>query len=144
MTYQELLNKTDNRKQPQAIIPNIIHSLDASHLINLINSADFKKFSPIITVHDCFGTHPNKLNTLSYNVKKEFVLIYSTESFLKTYHDRNIQIMKDNQYIVTYDQNKNRDVVIVNTIKKPISIPNLPKLGELDIQKIIDAKYMIN
>jgi len=58
---------------------------------------------------------------------------------LKTYHDRNIQIMKDNQYIVTYDQNKNRDVVIVNTIKKPISIPNLPKLGELDIQKIIDA-----
>jgi len=63
---------------------------------------------------------------------------------LKTYHDRNIQIMKDNQYIVTYDQNKNRDVVIVNTIKKPISIPNLPKLGELDIQKIIDAKYMIN
>jgi len=52
--------------------------------------------------------------------------------------------MKDNQYIVTYDQNKNRDVVIVNTIKKPISIPNLPKLGELDIQKIIDAKYMIN
>jgi len=74
-----------------------------------------------------FGTHPNKLNTLSYNVKKEFVLIYSTESFLKTYHDRNIQIMKDNQYIVTYDQNKNRDVVIVNTIKKPISIPNLPK-----------------
>jgi len=47
---------------------------------------------------------------------------------LKTYHDRNIQIMKDNQYIVTYDQNKNRDVVIVNTIKKPISIPNLPNL----------------
>jgi len=52
--------------------------------------------------------------------------------------------MKDNQYIVTYDQNKNRDVVIVNTIKKPISIPNLPKTCELDIQKIIDAKYMIN
>jgi len=25
--------------------------------------------------------------------------------------------------------------LIVNTIKKPISIPNLPKLGELDIQK---------
>jgi len=53
----------------------------ASHLINLINSADFKKFSPIITVHDCFGTHPNKLNTLSYNVKKEFVFNLFHRSF---------------------------------------------------------------
>jgi len=31
MTYQELLNKTDNRKQPQAIIPNII-----THLMQVI------------------------------------------------------------------------------------------------------------
>jgi len=74
---------------------------------------------------------------------KKSLFNYSTESFfLKTYHDRNIQIMKDNQYIVTYDQNKNRDVVIVIQLKKPISIPNLPKLVELDIQKIIDAKYI--
>jgi len=30
-TYQELLNKTDNRKQPQAIIPNIF-----THLMQVI------------------------------------------------------------------------------------------------------------
>ena len=42
-------------------VPNIIHSLDATHLINLINKSHDQGFTPIITVHDCFGTLPNNM-----------------------------------------------------------------------------------
>jgi DNA-directed RNA polymerase len=73
-------NKTATSKQVQAIIPNIIHSLDASHLINLINTAINKNFTPIISVHDCFGTHPNKMDELSFLVKKEFITLYTKEN----------------------------------------------------------------
>jgi DNA-directed RNA polymerase len=54
-------------KQTSAVIPNIIHSLDANHLIN---SAENLKFGPIITGQDCFGTHPNKLVELIELVTK--------------------------------------------------------------------------
>ncbi len=62
----------------QAIIPNFIHSLDASHLINLINNAIKDNFTPIISVHDCFGTLPNKMGELEHRVKKIiYNIIYS-------------------------------------------------------------------
>ena len=64
----------DSRKQTQSIIPNIIHSLDANHLISLINNAIKDKFSPIITIHDCFGTHPNKMEILEYKKRIYFTL----------------------------------------------------------------------
>jgi DNA-directed RNA polymerase len=82
LVLREFENKINNRKQIQAIIPNIIHSLDASHLIKIINSVsrgledarykvNYLKY--IIPVHDCFGTHPNQLGLLEEMVKREFI-----------------------------------------------------------------------
>lgn len=73
----------NQNKQAQAIIPNIIHSLDASHLIKIILSAQKDNFHPIISVHDCFGTHPNKMKELDFRVKEEFIQLYSQSEFLK-------------------------------------------------------------
>ena len=66
---------TDNLKQRSAIIPNIIHSLDAAHLINIINNANKDGFKPVISVHDCFGTHPNKMFELSQRIKRAIIFI---------------------------------------------------------------------
>jgi DNA-directed RNA polymerase len=133
----------DSRKQTQSIIPNIIHSLDANHLINLINNAIKDKFSPIITIHDCFGTHPNKMEILEYKVKKEFILLYTKNKFINTFHKRLILSIKDNQFkIIEIKDNKfveNKDKN--NSLLK---IPSIPKLGKLDLQKIIKSKYLIS
>ena len=142
MIIRESLNELDRLKQTNAIIPNIIHSLDATHLINLINKAQDIGFAPIITVHDCFGTHPNKMDELAFMVKKEFVLLYSQDNFLDIYHDRLIQSIKDNNYEVIFNEEDKANYVINNY--NLIKIPNTPKLGELDLQKIIDSKYMIS
>ena len=142
MVIRESLNELDKIKQTNAIIPNIIHSLDATHLINLINKSQDMGFAPIITVHDCFGTHPNKMDELAFMVKKEFVLLYSQENFLKTYHDRLIQSIRDNNYIIMFNEEEKSNYVINND--RAIKIPNFPKLGELDLQKIIESKYMIS
>lgn len=142
MIIRETLNELDRLKQTNAIIPNIIHSLDATHLINLINKSQDIRFAPIITVHDCFGTLPNKMDELAFMVKKEFILLYSQDNFLETYHNRLIQSIKDNKYDVIFNEEDKFYHVINN--EDLIKIPNVPKLGDLDLQKIIDSKYMIS
>jgi DNA-directed RNA polymerase, mitochondrial len=65
--WTNIINKS---KQTQAIIPNIIHSLDSSHLINVLNNCNNNNIKPIITVHDCWGTLPNNMDILEFCVKK--------------------------------------------------------------------------
>jgi DNA-directed RNA polymerase len=142
MVIRESLNELDKLKQTNAIIPNIIHSLDATHLINLINKSLDLGFSPIITVHDCFGTHPNKMDELAFMVRKEFILLYSQDNFLETYHNRLIQSIKDNNYEVVFNEEEQANYII--NIDNLIKIPNIPKLGKLDLHKIIESKYMIS
>nr|YP_010130187.1 DNA-dependent RNA polymerase [Clavaria fumosa]QPZ51089.1 DNA-dependent RNA polymerase [Clavaria fumosa] len=132
----------NSRKQTQSIIPNIIHSLNANHLINLINNAIKEKFFPIINIHDCFGTHPNKMEILEYKVKKEFILLYTKDKFINTFHKRLIQAIKDNQFkIIEIKDNK----FVENNDKNNslLKIPSIPKLGKLDLEKIIKSKYLI-
>lgn len=68
-----LINETSLQNQKQAILPNIVNSMDASHLILILNkiSQPLNPISPVISIHDCFGTLPNNMIDL---VKKEFIL----------------------------------------------------------------------
>ena len=134
-------NKINEGKQIQAIIPNIIHSMDASHLINVIKSASDKKFYPLITIHDCFGTLPNKMGELEYNIKKEFILLYSNNTFLKNFHKRFIQNIKDNNFDIEIEGRKS--YINLDHTNKKLEIPIMPKIGQLDIDNIINSKYMI-
>jgi DNA-dependent RNA polymerase len=142
ITLREWTDILDIRKQTQAIIPNIIHSLDANHLIKIINSAKEDNLSPIISIHDCFGTHPNKMGELEFKIKKEFILLYTNENFINTFHNRIIQSITDNNINILTINNKNY-VEIENEDCTLVEIPNVPKLGELDLNNIIHAKYMV-
>jgi len=140
MVLKEWTDKMDTSKQTLAIIPNIIHSLDANHLINLLNKVSDLLFYPVITVHDCFGTHPNKMGELEHMVKKEFILLYTKDKFIQKFHDRIIDSILDNNYII---ENENNISYVIDNNRKKHIIPIPPKLGTLDLQKIIESKYMI-
>lgn len=132
------------RKQNNSIIPNVIHSLDASHVANIINNTvDNPNGFPIITIHDCFGTHPNNMNKLEEIVKLEFVALYASESFLNKFHDRNLQSIEDYGLKIKRDELLGQDYVIYKTRSK-LYIPNIPKLGNLNINNILKSKYIIN
>lgn len=136
-----ITQKTDNRKQQNAIIPNIIHSLDASHLHNLISECNISNVKPIIAVHDCFGTLPNLTEVLLFRLKEEFIYLYLNSNFLKMFHRRLIQNIRDNNYDIT-KQNQNKYVIIDENIK--ILIPNPPIRNTLDLKFIQNSKYMFN
>jgi len=59
-------------RQSQGAAPNMIHSLDATHLILTINGADFA----VSTVHDSYGCLPGEMEDLFRIVREEFVTLY--------------------------------------------------------------------
>ena len=143
----------DNRKQKQAIIPNVIHSLDASHLINLVSTANSINLTPIITIHDCFGTHPNKMNLVNNLVLKEFISLYTTGEFLQNFHKQIIKSLIENNYEILNTTErikqkveggyKSRTVKYVIIDDEKLLIPEIPTKGNLDIDSIINSKYFI-
>ena len=128
------IEETDNRKQVQAIIPNIIHSLDASHLIKIIitsieNNKVVKKedqIKYIIPIHDCFGTLPNSFANLDLLVKQEFIKLYTDENFLEKFHEKLLKNVKDNQLEITSIEN--RDYILLSDQKTKYALPPLIKL----------------
>jgi len=102
------LDQTDTRIQTQAILPNIIHSMDASHLILILNK---NKISPIISIHDCFGTLLNNMIDLENLVKLEFISLYSKNNFLEKFHSDLMDILEKNK--IQYEVNKNEHKVYI-------------------------------
>jgi DNA-directed RNA polymerase len=131
----------DKKHQTSGIIPNIIHSLDASHLINVVNSSYNNKIKPIVTIHDCFGTHPNNLQNLSHLVKIEFINLYTQEKFLEKFHFINKQVIENNELKIQYDKIIDQEYVLIKRTKH--YLPNIPKLGDLDLNQIIYSKHLI-
>ena len=141
----------DTAKQAQAIIPNMIHSLDATHLINIINNASESKTLsavPVISVHDCFGTLPNKMADLELLVKKEFINLYTKTNFLQKFHDRVILSIKDHNYEVvhspeTSSSTKLSVMCLQANSKEPKYLPiaDLPEQGYLN--GVVRSQYFI-
>jgi DNA-directed RNA polymerase len=83
---------------------------------------------------------------LQYEVKKEFILLYTQHNFLETFHNRMLQSIQDN----------NLDVIGMDEIAKQgypcfilhmgekIEIPQLPKIGNLDLEDVKYSTYMIS
>jgi len=141
LVMRNIVNELNKPSQVQGIIPNIIHSLDSSHLVKVVIKAKNKGLSQIITVHDCFGTHPNKMETLFQIVKSEFIIIYSKEEFLKNFHTNIIRAIKLNKIKL---KKEDSSYYVYNEKKeKYIKLPEIPVLGEMDFKALSNSKYII-
>jgi DNA-directed RNA polymerase len=103
------LDQTDTRAQTQAILPNIIHSKDASHLILILNN--LKKVNPVISIHDCFGCLPNNMIDLENLVKLEFINLYSKSNYLEKFNSDLLEILDKNK--INYEINNEEHKVYI-------------------------------
>ena len=148
--YVQYVDEINKVKQVNAIIPNIIHSLDASHLMCIIEDADRIGLKNVLSIHDCFGTHPNDLFKLNELVRENFIFLYSSSSFLKTFHNRLLQTIKDNNLKIIKKESpvvngeRVRYLVVSENSDQYFEIPLLPKRGKLNLELIRKSKYMIS
>ena len=95
--------------------------------------------SYILTIHDCFGAHPNDIELLIDLLKIEFVKLYATDDFLSKFHSNIINYLKDNHAEINSCNGK--DYVLMKGWRKERVFPIKPKVGELNLYDILKAKY---
>ena len=133
-------DKLDSRKQIQGIIPNIVHSMDASHLFKVVEEWSLiQNKQYILPIHDCFGTHPNQMLNLTNIVRNQFIELYANQDFLEKLHNKFLNDIKD--YKIEVINKDGVDYVKRKNVK--YKIPKLPRLGNLII-KNINGKYNIS
>lgn len=67
-----------------AISPNFVHALDASHLTMVVNAMAQEELQ-IVAIHDSFGTHPCDVDSMHSHIRTEFVRLYSRPNLLSEF-----------------------------------------------------------
>jgi DNA-directed RNA polymerase len=68
----------DKDSQRLGASPNIVHSLDAVHMMMVLDSADFD----IAAIHDSWGATPGDISSLFNLIREKFVELYQTDPLL--------------------------------------------------------------
>lgn len=79
LDVQRLTDEVDPGKQRDALLPNLIHSLDATHLMLTLLEARARGVNDIGSVHDCLLVHPNRAETLARTVRQSFAALYAPD-----------------------------------------------------------------
>ena len=70
---ESIPEEINSRRQIQAIAPNFVHSLDAAVMHRVVNKCPF----PLVTIHDCYGTHAGNIDELLRQTKEAFVEVFT-------------------------------------------------------------------
>jgi len=98
-------NLTDFRKQNNFIVPNIVHSFDASNIALLVENITFNftlnKLN-LITIHDCFATNVNHVDEMIFKVKLFYLALYADKyfCFFYNYHKFIFNFIKNTGFII--------------------------------------------
>ena len=128
------------RKQKLGIVPNLIHSMDASNISLLVNNLErIEENIPILTIHDCFATNANFSGLLDFQVKSAFLFIYKDQKFIENYHTEIISYLKN--LSLKFDE----DSKILYHNNKQFNVPKVPDLDKtLDLNKnVLYSKYFL-
>ena len=112
-------DKRDSKKMTQSISANFIHSMDASHLMSTINTAVQNDITHFAMVHDSYGTHPCDVDTMLVILKEEFINQYRG-NVLEYFKEEICQQLPD---------------------KLAANIPDIPQMGDLDLDAIKTSDY---
>jgi len=111
----------ETRRMGNALSPNVIHSLDSSHMALATIDAVNAGVSNLGGIHDCFVTTPAEMTQLRDSVRKSFVQIYDQDWFARIADQLLSQIP---------------------TEAWP-SLPTRPIVGRLDLTQVEHSNYFI-
>lgn len=111
--------KRDKTKMAAGISANMVHSMDAAHLMKVVNRAASEGMSSFALIHDSYGVHPSEVDNLHAILREEFVSMYSTDWLA--------------QFEEQLKEQLSPEVVA--------QFPERPKLGTLDVESVKDSRY---
>lgn len=109
-------DEIDPRKQRQGSSPNMIHHVDATHLMMCVNSGAAIGIKDFAMIHDDFGVHACFIDEWHRVIRSEFVNLHSNFNFLQEFKDA---------------QEELTDLVL----------PELPGSGDLELTDVLESPY---
>ncbi|WP_432473697.1 DNA-directed RNA polymerase [Amphritea sp. HPY] len=119
LSIREDTLKIDKRKSANAISPNIVHSLDASHLMQTVANAHAKGITNFALIHDSFGAHAGLTEKFYWIIRESFI-----QTFDENYFPNLLEQFKSQVPPERHDE-----------------FPPLPEQGKLDPMSILDSEY---
>jgi DNA-directed RNA polymerase len=104
ITIQIPLDKLDLKRQRNGVMPNFIHSLDASVIALMVNKFLTDDNICLFTVHDCFATTADKVELMSLLVREAFIGIYADNSYINKLHDLLIMYIRSHYEVIQNDE----------------------------------------
>jgi DNA-directed RNA polymerase len=105
-------DKPRKKKPVQAVSPNFVHSVDATHLHMVALAAEAEDI-PLVAVHDSFGTTAPRMRRLNRIIREQFMKLHK--------HDLLGEVLEQAR----------RD------LPKSASLPPLPQKGNLDLSAVL-------
>jgi len=121
---KDVWKRVDVRKCQSAISPNIIHSLDSSHLLSTVLLGLQNNIRDWCLIHDSFGTLPADTDKLFYVVRKAFVDQYKDQCIYLNILRQLVDVLSHNGHDV-----------------KDLVLPKIPEKGTLDIHQVMESDY---
>jgi len=142
ITIRKLIKgKINLKKQNEGIMPNLVHSFDASNIALLIKSLlNDQKNINLLTIHDCFATSANDVDLMVFQVKLAFLQLYSNNNFVDSYHNFILEYIKRSGILINLEKNY---VDIGKKIKIPIK-PKFEYKEEALKKNILGSQYFLN
>lgn len=83
-------DEIDNNQVAAAAAPNFVHSLDAAHLVKVVNAANREGITDLLTVHDCFYGLAPQATRLQEIILDELANMYRDSDPLTELRSRNV------------------------------------------------------
>lgn len=109
-------DKFNPNKQKIALMPNLVHSLDAASLC-LVTGNYFKENKNFFSIFDCFAVTCNKVNLLTTLLNTAYCVIYTNKKYLIDFHSNFLANIKNcyGENSVLLDEEK--DILTVKLIQ---------------------------
>lgn len=110
----------NTRAQANGIAPNFVHSLDAAHLMAVVNAAADEGITDLALIHDSFGAHAAYAGRLSMLLRETFVAQYEPHR-LTEFRDQ-----------------------LASQLPPELAekLPPLPALGQLNLTDVLASDYV--
>ena len=111
-------NVLSRRRQSQAIAPNFVHSMDASHMFLTVDLGLDNGVESYAMIHDSFGTHACDTQMLAACIREAFVAMYEDNDVLQQFADQVSPILTEGN-----------------------DLPSLPVQGDLDLSGVRESTF---
>jgi len=107
-------------KQRSAVAPNVIHSLDASHMMLTVLKAHEEGINTFCLIHDSFATHAADTERFSSIIREAFADMYENYNVYEVVRDEALKVLSDTG---------------------ADKLPPLPQMGCLDLTEVTRSQF---